>query len=195
LIGMAVGKITGGRVFAWALAGVAVLAVDTARADTTTEIFGDWTASVEDVNTGQDQHKTCTATASDKDPDDTAWTLTISISDGDALPPDAYPAFTVSAEKGDFPEGEGIPAEFDIDGKKVEASVLGEVTDAGHQWLLESNDDSSLDLFTAMSGASSLTFELQESPVAAVSISGFDDAYRQLGEWCGYPTDDVAPAE
>ncbi len=185
----------GRRVLAWAIAGAAMLAAHSARADKISEVVGDWTATVEDVNTGQDQRKTCTATASAKDPDDTAWTLTVSISNGDVLPPDAYPAFTVSAEKGDFPEGEGIPAVFDVDGNKVEASVLGEVTNAGHQWAVENNNDTSLDLFAAMNGADSLTFELQDSPVASVSIGGFEDAYRQLGEWCGFPTDDVAPSE
>ncbi|SFU22140.1 hypothetical protein [Mesorhizobium sp. YR577] len=185
----------GRRVLAWAIVGAAMLAAHSARADTISEVVGDWTASVEDVNTGQDQRKTCTATASAKDPDDTAWTLKVSISDGDVLPPEAYPAVTVSAEKGDFPEGEGIPAVFDVDGTKVEVTVLGEVTDTGHQWVMENDNDTSQALFAAMNDADAVTFELQDSPVASLPVGGFDDAYRQLGEWCGFPTDDVAPAE
>jgi len=185
----------GRRVLAWAIVGAAMLAAHSARADTISEVVGDWTASVEDVNTGQDQRKTCTATASAKDPDDTAWTLKVSISDGDVLPPEAYPAVTVSAEKGDFPEGEGIPAVFDVDGTKVEVTVLGEVTDTGHQWVMENDTDTSQALFAAMNDADAVTFELQDSPVASLPVGGFDDAYRQLGEWCGFPTDDVAPAE
>ncbi|TIV67064.1 MAG: hypothetical protein E5V86_06225, partial [Mesorhizobium sp.] len=57
-----------------------------------TKTFGRWTTIIDTLDTGQDAHKTCAASTAFVDGDGNAGSLTLSISTGDALPPDAYPA-------------------------------------------------------------------------------------------------------
>ena len=63
-----------------------------------TTTFGRWTTIIDALDTGQDSHKTCAASTAFLDGSGNAGTLTLSISTGDALPPNAYPAimFTIA---------------------------------------------------------------------------------------------------
>jgi hypothetical protein len=60
-----------------------------------TSHLGRWTTIIDALDTGQDSHKTCAASTAFLDGNGNAGTLTLSISTGDALPPDAYPAIMI----------------------------------------------------------------------------------------------------
>ncbi|RUX06937.1 hypothetical protein EOA35_04110, partial [Mesorhizobium sp. M8A.F.Ca.ET.023.01.1.1] len=63
-----------------------------------TSTFGRWTTMVDTLETGQDAHKTCAASTAFFDASGNSATLTLSISTGDALPPDAYPAILITID-------------------------------------------------------------------------------------------------
>ena len=88
-----------------------------------TSTFGKWTTIIDALDTGQDSHKTCAASTAFLDGNGNAGTLTLSISTGDALPPDAYPAIMFTIANKDLPTGKKIAATFGDPGVKVSATV------------------------------------------------------------------------
>lgn len=148
------------------------------------ETFRDWAAGLDEVNTGEDLRKTCRAETSAAADGQTA-TLAIAIGDGDVLPPDAYPAITISMIA---PAGEGIPVAFEIGGKRFDIQAAGD----GQQVTINNAKETSLALLRAMAAGSTLDITVAGNPVPALSLKGFTAAYRQLGAWCGFPTGDVA---
>jgi invasion protein IalB len=157
-----------------------------------TETFGKWSTTVDEIDTGEDLRKTCVASTAFLDVSGTSGTLTLAISNGDALPPDGYPNLVIAMRNKDLPTGENIPAVFGDSNGKVKATVNA-IADAGGQWMMNNKTEISLALLRAMRRASALDVTFADMPVATVSMDGFTKAYRSLGVSCGFPTGDVAP--
>ncbi|WP_412177402.1 hypothetical protein [Mesorhizobium sp. YC-39] len=158
------------------------------------ETFGTWSTIVDEVNTGEDVRKTCAASTAFVDGNGSAGTLTLSISNGDALPPDAYPAIMITVDNKDLPTGKNIAATFGDPGVKVSATVYS--TDAVNgrpSWVVNNQAKTSLALLRAMRKATSLDVVFGKQAVASIPMDGFTKAYRNLGTSCGFPTKDVAP--
>lgn len=155
-----------------------------AHAAAQNETFRDWTASMTEVDTGEDLRKTCTAATSAADK---SWTLGIAISNGDALPPDGYPTLVIDAAGGGLTEGEDLPAVFSFGDKRIEAKVHG----GGKQVIVNNTNTTSLALLQAMAAGSTLDVTLAGKTGPSLSLSGFTASYRKLGAWCGFPTSDV----
>lgn len=150
------------------------------------ETFRDWTASLDEVNTGEDLRKTCRAETSAAGDGGEVATLAIAISDGDVLPPEAYPAILISMAAA--PAGEGIPVAFDIGGRHFDVLAAGN----GKRVSVNNVKETSLALLRAIAAGSTVGIAVAGKPVPAQSAKGFTAAYRQLGTWCGFPVGDVA---
>jgi hypothetical protein len=157
-----------------------------------TEAFGKWSTTVNEVDTGEDVRKTCAASTAFVGANGAVGTLTLAISNGDALPPDGYPTLIIAVKNEDLPTGEKIPAVFGDSNGKVKASAHLSA-DAGGQWMVNNKAEITLALLRAMRRASALDITFADKPVATVSMDGFTKAYRSLGVSCGFPTGDVAP--
>ncbi|WP_354493501.1 invasion associated locus B family protein [Mesorhizobium robiniae] len=155
-----------------------------------TETFGKWSTTVDEIDTGEDVRKTCVASTAFLDASGTSGTLTLAISNGDALPPNGYPTLIIAMRNKDLPTGENIPAVFGDSNGKVKATVNAL---AGGKWMLNNKTEVSLALLRAMRRAGALDIVFADKPVATVSMDGFTKAYRSLGLSCGFPTGDVAP--
>ncbi|UCI10248.1 hypothetical protein [Mesorhizobium sp. B1-1-8] len=159
-----------------------------------TNTFGRWTTIIDTLDTGQDSHKTCAASTAFVDGIGNAGTLTLSISTGDALPPDAYPAIMITIDNKDLPTGKTIAATFGDPGVKVSATVHS--TDAVNGrpgWMVDNQAKISLALLRAMRKVTSLDVVFGKQAVASIPMDGFTKAYKNLGTSCGFPTKDVAP--
>jgi hypothetical protein len=163
----------GRRFILCAAAGVAL--TGSAHAAAQKETFRDWQASLDEVNTGEDVRKTCSAATTAKDAAGKDWTLKVSIGNGDVMPPDAYPAIAVSAAGGGLPSRENQPAAFGFGDQRIDAKVSGGGNEA-----------------MAMAAGSTLDLTLPAKPTISLSLSGFTAAYRKLGTCCGFPTTDIA---
>ncbi|RWE60992.1 hypothetical protein [Mesorhizobium sp.] len=155
-----------------------------------TETFGKWSTTVDEIDTGEDLRKTCVASTAFLDASGASGTLTLAISNGDALPPDGYPTLVIAMRNKDLPTGENIPAVFGDSNGNVKATVNAL---AGGRWMMNNKTEISLALLRAMRRASALDVIFADTPVATVSMDGFTKAYRSLGVSCGFPTVDVAP--
>ncbi|AZO47479.1 MAG: hypothetical protein EOS58_23815 [Mesorhizobium sp.] len=155
-----------------------------------TETFGRWSTIIDEVNTGEDVRRTCAASTAFLDQNGTGGTLTLAISNGDALPPDGYPSLVIALRNKDLPAGENIPAVFGDDKGKVKATVSADI---GDQWMLDNKKEVALALLRAMRRAAAIDVVFANKPVASISMDGFTKAYRSLGASCGFATNDVAP--
>ncbi|MDX8493894.1 hypothetical protein RFN29_20215 [Mesorhizobium sp. VK22B] len=159
-----------------------------------TNTFGRWTTTIDTLDTGQDSHKTCAASTAFVDGIGNAGTLTLSISTGDALPPDAYPAIMISVDNKDLPTGKKIAATFGDPGIKVSATVYSNDGVNGRpSWMVDNQAKTSLALLRAMRKVTSLDVVFGKQTVASIPMDGFTKAYRNLGSSCGFATKDVAP--
>ncbi len=150
------------------------------------ETYRDWSASLDEVNTGEDLRKTCVAATSAGDAQNKTWGLTLSISNGDVLPPDAYPQVAITADG--LPKGEGIPLVLDFGGKRIDAKGMGD----GKQLMIDNMRETSLQVLRAMAAGDKLNLTIAGKPAPALSLAGFTASYRKLGSWCGFLTSDVA---
>lgn len=157
-----------------------------------TETFGNWSTTVDEIDTGEDLRKTCVASTAFLDASGTSGTLTLAVSNGDALPPNGYPTLVIAMKNKDLPTGENIPAVFGDGNGKVKATVDA-MAGASGKWMVNNKPEISLALLRAMRRASALDVIFADTPVATVSMDGFTKAYRSLGVSCGFPTADVAP--
>ncbi|MER8441112.1 invasion associated locus B family protein [Mesorhizobium sp. M1312] len=157
-----------------------------------TETFGKWSTTVDEIDTGEDLRKTCVASTAFLDASGASGTLTLAISNGDALPPNDYPTLLIAMKNKDLPTGKNMPAVFGDSNGKVKATV-DTMAGAGGKWMLNNKPEISLALLRAMRRASALDVTFADTPVATVSMDGFTKAYRSLGVSCGFPTSDVAP--
>lgn len=151
------------------------------------ETARDWTASLDEVNTGEDVRKTCAAWTMAKDAAGNVWTLKLAIGNGDALPPDAYPQLSLASVAGGLPKGENQAAAFDFGGKKLEAKASSD----GDQVMVNNEKETSLALLKNLAAGDNVTVTLAGAPSPALSLAGFTATYRKLGSWCGFPTTDV----
>ncbi|MDX8464108.1 hypothetical protein RFM26_00165 [Mesorhizobium sp. VK23B] len=159
-----------------------------------TTTFGRWTTIIDTLDTGQDAHKTCAASTAFVDGIGNAGTLTLSISTGDALPPDAYPAIMITVDNKDLPTGKNIAATFGDPGVKVAATVASNAAAGGRpSWMVDNKAKTSLALLRAMRKVTSLDVAFGKQTVASIPMDGFTKAYRNLGASCGFATKDVAP--
>ena len=159
-----------------------------------TNTFGRWTTIIDALDTGQDSHKTCAASTAFVDGSGNAGTLTLSISTGDALPPDAYPSIVITVGDKDLPTGKKIAATFGDPGVKVSATVYSNDAIKGRpSWTVDNQAKTSLALLRAMRKVVSLDVVFGKQTVTSIPMDGFTKAYRNLGTSCGFPTKDVAP--
>ncbi|RWK06282.1 MAG: hypothetical protein EOR43_12495 [Mesorhizobium sp.] len=159
-----------------------------------TSTFGGWTTLIDTLDTGQDAHKTCAASTAFVDGSGSAGTLTLSISTGDALPPDAYPAIMITLDSNSLPTGKNIAATFGDPGVKVSAKVYSnDAVNGRPSWTVDNQAKTSLALLRAMRKVTSLDVAFGKQTVASIPMDGFTKAYRNLGTSCGFPTKDVAP--
>ncbi|MBM2714888.1 hypothetical protein JQK88_27405 [Mesorhizobium caraganae] len=158
-----------------------------------TTTFGRWTTIIDALDTGQDSHKTCAASTAFLDGSGNAGTLTLSISTGDALPPDAYPAIMITVANKELPTGKKIAATFGDPGVKVSATVYSNDAAGRPSWTVDNQAKTSLALLRAMRQVISLDVTFGKQTVASIPMDGFTKAYRNLGTSCGFPTKDVAP--
>ncbi len=159
-----------------------------------TNTFGKWTTIIDTLDTGQDAHKTCAASTAFVDGNGNAGSLTLSISTGDALPPDAYPAIMFIIDNKTLPTGNKIAATFGDPGVKVAATVSSNAAAGGRpSWMVDSQAKTSLALLRAMRKVTSLDVVFGKQAVASIPMDGFTKAYRNLGTSCGFSTKDVAP--
>lgn len=162
--------------------------IGAAHAASRNETFRDWKASLEEVNTGEDVRKTCTASTTAKDTAGKDWKLKLAISNGDVSPPDAYPQIAIAAGGGGLPKGEGIAMAFSFGDKRIDAKGSGD----GGVVMMNNTKETSLAVLRAMAAGSTLDLALAGKPAPALSLAGFTAAYRKLGSACGFSTGDVA---
>ena len=177
-----------------AVCGSALAQTQPAPETPATATFGKWTTIVDVLDTGQDASKTCAASTAFFDASGNSGTLTLSISTGDALPPDAYPAIMLTVDNKQLPTGEKIAATFGDPGVKVSATVYSNNAVIGRpSWTVDNQAKTSLALLRAMRQVISLDVTFGKNVVASIPMDGFTKAYRSLGTSCGFPTKDVAP--
>lgn len=159
-----------------------------------TSTFGRWTTIIDTLDSGQDAYKTCAASTAFVDGGGNPGTLTLSISSGDALPPDAYPAIMLTVDNRNLPTGKKIDATFGDPGVKVSATVVPNSAVNGRpSWTVENQAKTSLALLRAMRKVTSLDVTFGKQAVVSIPMDGFTKAYRNLGTSCGFATKDVAP--
>jgi len=177
-----------------AVCGSALAQTQPAPETPATATFGKWTTIVDVLDTGQDASKTCAASTAFFDASGNSGTLTLSISTGDALPPDAYPAIMLTVDNKALPTGKKIAATFGDPGVKVSATVYSNNAVIGRpSWTVDNQAKTSLALLRAMRQVISLDVTFGKQAVASIPMDGFTKAYRSLGTSCGFPTKDVAP--
>ena len=177
-----------------AVCGSALAQTQPAPETPATATFGKWTTIVDVLDTGQDASKTCAASTAFFDASGNSGTLTLSISTGDALPPDAYPAIMLTVDNKALPTGKKIAATFGDPGVKVSATVYSNNAVIGRpSWTVDNQAKTSLALLRAMRQVISLDVTFGKDVVASIPMDGFTKAYRNLGTSCGFPTKDVAP--
>lgn len=158
------------------------------------ETFGRWSTLVDEVDTGEDLRKTCAASTAFIGAGGAPGTLTLVITNGDALPPDAYPSVTIAVDNKDLPAGKSVAATFGDDKGHVAAKLHSDGAVNGRlSWTVDNQAKTSLALLRAMRRASVLDVSFGDAPVGSISMDGFTKAYRSLGASCGFPTADVAP--
>ncbi|WP_171026192.1 hypothetical protein [Mesorhizobium comanense] len=156
--------------------------------------FGRWTTMVDALDTGQDAHKTCAASTAFFDAGGNSGTLTLSISSGDALPPNAYPSVMITIDNRSLVTAKKVAAVFGDPGVKVPATVLsGDAVNGRPTWTVDNQPKTSLALLRAMRQVTSLDVTFDKQSIASIPMDGFTKAYRNLGTSCGFPTKDVAP--
>ncbi|CAN7601136.1 hypothetical protein [Mesorhizobium sp. LjRoot246] len=158
------------------------------------ETFGRWSTLVDEVDTGEDLRKTCAASTAFIGAGGESGTLTLIITNGDALPPDAYPSITMAVDNKALPTGKSVAATFGDDKGHVAAKLHSDGAVNGRlSWTVDNQAKTSLALLRAMRHASVLDVSFGDAPVGSISMDGFTKAYRSLGASCGFPTADVAP--
>ncbi|WP_299673576.1 hypothetical protein [uncultured Roseobacter sp.] len=155
--------------------------------------YKDWIVLVEELDTGQDLRRTCTAwTGGDGQP-----TLRLEITNGDAGPPDAYPLPTLEERA---PRGyatqiraeDSVIYEFD-DGTGADMSLTTGFEEGVFEYALAAPwARDSLWMLQSMRTAQTMIIYrrgLQSSGrehVTTVSLSGFTAAYLKMMSRCGH---------
>lgn len=154
--------------------------------------YKDWRVVVDRFDTGEDWRVNCTAlTGGDGMP-----TLRISVSNGDALPPDVYPVpvlneFAPHGYNTMMHDGDRVMFVFDS-GNRTEGFVTGGYDDDG---ILEAFarpvDADALWMLQTMQRSDRLWITLDGETVYEASLAGFTAAYGKIAEQCAFPTTGV----
>lgn len=149
--------------------------------------YKDWRVWVEEIDTGEDLRRTCSArTGGDGDP-----VISIEMSNGDAGPPDfyPYPSITERAPR-HFPTlmQDGQPVRFVIDtGAVFSTTAQSWLTDEG---LFEAyaalNLADNLPTLQAMKRGSVMEVRTGGRTLYTASLSGFTAAYGKMMDSCGF---------
>jgi hypothetical protein len=149
--------------------------------------YKDWHVQIKTVDTGEDLRITCTMwTGGDGDP-----IVGLSISNGDALPPDVYPGvqLTESAVRGYatvLQNDQTVNFVFD-DGDSAQASVYAGIDDEGiafadTNFAFEDNHR----VLQAMQRNGLIDIVGPGGLVYSASLNGFSASYRKVAEQCGF---------
>jgi hypothetical protein len=168
-------------------AGVLLLAALPAQAGVGYWTYRDWQVKAELVRTGEEQRVTCTAMTGGNG----APVLSVSLSNGDAGPPYAFPLVvleeqaprhtptqmqTIAPIAVVFDGGEiaalDVRTYFDDDGL---ARAMARNPAADSQWLLQT-----------MQRSSEMSMSFGDETVLDASLSGFSAAYLKMAEECGF---------
>lgn len=154
--------------------------------------YKDWKVQIKTVDTGEDLRVTCTMwTGGDGDP-----IVGLSLSNGDALPPDVYPGvqLTESAPRGyaTLLQNEQIVNFVFDDGDSAQASVYAGIDDEGIAFA-DTNFpfEDHLRVLQAMQRNGQIDIVGPGGLVYSASLSGFSASYRKVAEQCGFPVDGV----
>lgn len=159
--------------------------------------FKDWRVMVEAFDTGEDDRVICKAwTGGDGDPD-----FGLEVSNGDVLPPDYYPAPTLSERA---PRGHGtmmtdgawilFEADVLVDADtpwRVDATAQTWRDEEGFQQAQATPNGGGLDMLRVMRRAGKMWITMNGEVVYGASLSGFTAAYGKIAEQCGFPTTGV----
>lgn len=154
--------------------------------------YRNWRAVAETIDTGEDIRITCSAQAGG----DGLPVVQATLSNGDVLPPDAFPSVTVEehAPRGYatmMQEGDAVNFLFD-DGDSAPANVYVWADDEG--FAVASAEIASSDsqrVLQAMRRAGQLEVVRSGEVVATVLLDGFSAAYGKMAEACGFSTEGV----
>ncbi len=181
------------------LAGVAALAMAglmglaSANAAEQQWTFGDWQVMVSKVDTGEDYRITCTIQTVSNEIG-TARALKVSLSNGDALPPDYFPGIVleeVAGQPAGLQAGDNVVVEFDKGGSFL--GVANASTDDAGQpvmavWI---DDGGKPDIMQAMRASNHALFRVNNVTAQVSSLKGFTASYLKMSEQCGFPASGV----
>lgn len=151
--------------------------------------YGDWTAVIDVFDTEDERRTVCTA----KTGGDGLPSLNVSISDGDVLPPDAFPSVFLSESA---PRGyhtamrEGDSVIFRVEGGSAHLGLATAWTDeegiGQAEALLDPRDNQFV--LREMRVGDRLEVVVARETVFSASLSGFTAAYGKIAEGCGFTT-------
>ena len=151
--------------------------------------YRDWHTVRESVDTGEDLRVTCSArTGGDGYP-----VLSVSLTNGDVPPPDAYPSVILEehAPRGHatvMKDGETINFIFD-DGDSAQATAYGYLDNDGFavaEAMMKSED--SLRVLQAMRRNGQIDIVGGGKLIYTASLNGFTAAYGKMAEACSFST-------
>jgi hypothetical protein len=149
--------------------------------------YKDWRVWVEDIDTGEDLRRTCSARTGG----DGAPVISLEVSNGDAGPPDFYPSPSIMERAPrHYPTlmQDGQPVRFVIDtGTVFSTTAQAWVTDEG---LFEASAALSLadnlPVLQVMKRGSRLEIQTAGRTLYTASLAGFTAAYGKMMDSCGF---------
>ncbi|PVB61982.1 hypothetical protein [Labrenzia sp. 011] len=177
---------------ALAVLSIAVCTATSAQAGGQYFSFKDWNVQIDTVDTGEDLRITCSMwTGGDGDP-----TVGLSVSNGDALPPDFFPGvqLTERAFRGQatlLQNDQKVNFVFD-DGDSAQATVFAGFDEEGFAFA-ETNFpfEDNQRVLQAMQRNGQIDIVGPAGPVYTASLNGFSASYRKIAEQCGFTVDGV----
>ncbi|AXS40809.1 hypothetical protein [Breoghania sp. L-A4] len=173
-----------------ALSGTIALLCMPAMAETQYWDYRDWTVTAETVDTGEDIRVTCKAhTGGDGDP-----VVSVTLSNGDAGPPYAYPSVAIEEHAPRhhttlMQDGDTINFLFD-DGDSAATSAVAGFDEDGFAEAEAGFYDmpGNLQMLQGMRRAGQIEVIRGRDIVYTASLNGFTAAYGKMAEACGFST-------
>lgn len=161
----------------------------TAQAFTQYYEYGDWRVTIDSIKTGEDFRVLCTATTGGNGQP----SLRISVSNGDVLPPDFYPAPVLHeyAPRGHatmMQDGQRVLFEFDPDTVAEGFVQAFQDEDGIMQAQAFTHTDDNLWLLQNMRQRDRLWITRDDDVIARVSLTGFTASYGEIAAQCGFST-------
>lgn len=187
------------QIFKSTLAGVAALTMTgfmtlaPAKAAEQQWTFGDWQVMVSKVDTGEDLRITCTIQTVGNEIG-TARALKVSLSNGDALPPDYFPGIVleeVAGKPAGLQAGDNVVVEFDKGGSFMGVADVS-TNEAGQPVMAVWIDDGGKPgIMKAMRASNHALFRVNNVTAQVSSLKGFTASYLKMSEQCGFPASGV----